>query len=109
LEGLGKPGLRTVPEYLEGGLTGDEEGGETGLVAEPAPELLHLDGDVSPFTVVANGGAPQTQVTSDGGTWARVGANIAFTSPTSGTSNATFNGTTLTLTDVTLGTGVYSR
>lgn len=59
-------------------------------------------------SVVINGGAPQQQVANDGGTWARSGASVVLTSPTSGITNATFTGSTLVIAD-TGGTAIYSR
>ena len=63
----------------------------------------------STFSVVVNGGAPQQQVTADGGTWARAGAQVSFYSSSSGTSYATFNGNTGTMIDALGYTDVYQR
>jgi len=63
----------------------------------------------STFSIVENGGAPQQQVSNDGGTWARAGANLVFTSPTSGITNATFDGSKIVVSEANVGSAIYSR
>jgi len=81
-------------------------------VSLTSDQLTITDGgtwsESSTFSVVVDGAASQQQVKSDAGTWTRVGAQVTFKSPTSGTSNGTFTGSTFVMTDAA-GTAVYSR